>query len=97
MNRYFPVFLLPCIFLLAGCSENRQSEAEAIPVTVYVVEPSVITETVNIPCRLESAMEAVISVSVPGVVEEVLVSPGDTVQFGERLLVLNCSFSPKSS
>jgi multidrug efflux pump subunit AcrA (membrane-fusion protein) len=53
-----------------------------------VVQPQVISETVNAPCRLEAGSEAVISVSVSGIVEEVLVSPGDTVQAGQRLLVL---------
>jgi membrane fusion protein (multidrug efflux system) len=88
MRKHLITVLLFCVLLVAGCGETRQAEVEVMPVTVYVVEPSVIAETVNIPCRLESGSEAVVSVSVPGVVEDVLVLPGDTVQAGQRLMIL---------
>lgn len=80
--------LIPILLLSAGCGDGNTAEAEVIPVTVIVIETSLISETVNVPCRLEAGSEAVVSVSVPGVVEEVLVSPGDSVLAGERLLVL---------
>ena len=76
------------VLLIAGCSDETGNGKADIPVTVYVVEPSMISETVNVPCRLESGSEAVVSVAVPSIVEEVLVSPGDTVTAGQRLLVL---------
>jgi RND family efflux transporter MFP subunit len=86
-NRVIQVLI--CTFVLsAACGEEKAVVAEEIPVTVIVVQPQVISETVNAPCRLEAGSEAVISVSVSGIVEEVLVSPGDTVQAGQRLLVL---------
>jgi RND family efflux transporter MFP subunit len=47
-----------------------------------------ISRTLYAPCRLEAGSEAVVSVSVPSVVEEVLVQAGDTVTAGERLLVM---------
>ncbi len=78
------------LFLLAlvACTGEDSRENTETSVTVYVVETSMISETVNAPCRLEGASEAVVSVSVPSVVEEVLVAPGDTVLAGQRLLVL---------
>ena len=55
---------------------------------VIVVQTEIISETVYAPCRLQAGDEAVISVSAPAVVEEVLVQPGATVEAGQRLLIL---------
>lgn len=74
--------------MLFACSGESNTEREDIPVTVYVVESSMISQVVQSPCRLEAGSEAVISVSVSGVVEEVLVTAGDTVTAGQRLLAL---------
>ncbi len=79
--------ILSLLALLACSGENSDQNIDS-PVTVYVVDTSMISETVNAPCRLEGASEAVVSVSVPSVVVEVLVAPGDTVSAGQRLLVL---------
>ena len=76
------------LFTLIACSGEDLQENTVSPVSIYVVETSIISETVNAPCRLEGASEAIVSVSVPSVVEEVLVSPGDTVLAGQRLLIL---------
>ncbi len=80
--------LIPIVLLSVGCGEGKITVADVIPVSVITVESSVISETVNASCRLEAASEAVVSVSVPGVVEEVLVLAGDSVLAGQRLLVL---------
>ncbi len=89
MNRVFLTiaFFIPLVFVF-GCADESASGREKVPVTVFVLEPSMISETVNAPCRLEAGSEAVVSVSVPSVVEEVLVIAGDTVVSGQRLLVL---------
>ncbi|MCK5130869.1 MAG: efflux RND transporter periplasmic adaptor subunit [Candidatus Sabulitectum sp.] len=88
MKRYLSEALLLSVFLAAGCAGETEVEREKIPVTVFVVEPSMISEIVNAPCRLEAGSEAVVSVAVPSVVEEVLVTSGDTVTAGQKLLVL---------
>ncbi len=90
MKEFVLTALLFTAVLVGGCTEKRNVENTETPVTVCVLEPSVISETVNIHCRLESSTEAVVSPFFPGIVEEVLVSPGDTVRTGERLVSL-CS------
>ncbi len=80
--------LLFTVAIISGCAEEGVVENTEIPVTVYVVEVSTLSETVNIYCRLESTSEAVVSLSFPGIIEEVLVSTGDSVKLGERLVFL---------
>ena len=82
------IFLIVILFVAFGCSEVDFSEEESIPVTISVVEPSVISETVIAPCRLEAGNEAIVSVSKTAVVEQILVTSGDTVFAGQRLLSL---------
>ncbi len=82
------IFLFLSLLPISGCTDENVGRREEIPVTVFIVEPSMISETVNAPCRLEAGSEAVVSVAVPSVVEEVLVTAGDTVTAGQRLLVL---------
>ena len=81
------VFLMT-LFAAFGCSEVKSNSENSIPVTISIVEPSVISETIIAPCRLEAGREAIVSVSTPAVVEQVLVLPGDTVIAGQRLLAL---------
>jgi RND family efflux transporter MFP subunit len=88
MKEFVLTALLFTAVLAGGCTEKGDVENTETPVTVYVLESSAISETVNIHCRLESSTEAVVSLSFPGIVEEVLVSPGDTVKYGERLVSL---------
>jgi len=88
MKTNFAAALIIAAFLSAGCGRENSGDTETIPVTVLVVQPMMIAETVYSPCRLEAGSEAVVSVSVPGVVERVLVSPGDTVLAGQSLMEL---------
>jgi len=74
--------------LLTACGNENSNATETVPVTVLVVQPMMMAETVYAPCRLEAGYEAVVSVPVPGVVECVLVSPGDTVAAGQSLIEL---------
>lgn len=85
---FLKILLFFSLLALFGCADENVSGRDEIPVTVFIVEPSMISETVNAPCRLEAGSEAVVSVAVPSVVEEVLVASGDTVIAGQRLLVL---------
>ncbi len=82
------VYFVLILFVAIGCSDIDSSKEESIPVTISIVEPSVISETVIAPCRLEAGNEAIVSVSVQAVVEQVLVASGDTVVAGQRLLAL---------
>lgn len=74
--------------LSLGCGVDHSAAELPLPVNAIVVQPEMISETVYAPCRLNAGDEAVISVSVPAVVEEVLVQPGDSVEAGQRLLAL---------
>ncbi len=73
---------------LCSCGTENAAAPEPLSVNAIVVQPEMISETVYAPCRLQAGDEAVISVAMPAVVEEVLVQPGDTVEAGQRLLVL---------
>ena len=88
MKELLICILLFSVLLATSCTDERSSDQQKIPVTVYVVEPGMISEVVNAPCRLEAGSEAVVSIAVPSVVEEVLIASGDTVIAGQRLLVL---------
>ncbi len=82
------IVLLVILLVTFGCSEVKSSAENSLPVTISVVEPTVISETIIAPCRLEAGRDAIVSVSTPAVVEQVLVASGDTVVAGQRLLVL---------
>jgi len=88
MKEFMLKTLLFTAVIISGCTEESAVENSETPVTVYVVESGSISETVNIHCRLESTTEAMVSLRAPGIVEHVLVSPGDTVRTGERLVSL---------
>ncbi len=74
--------------IAAGCGGRPAQEPDPVPVMIAVVEPGDITSTVVVPCRLEGAEEAVLSVSTPAAVTSVLISEGDSVIEGEVLLTL---------
>lgn len=76
------------VLAVAGCGGRGLDDSEPLAVNAVVVQPEMISRTLYAPCRLEAGSEAVLSVSVPSVVEDVLVQPGDTVTAGDRLLVL---------
>lgn len=82
------IAFISLILLTFGCFEVNSSEEEPIAITISVIEPSHISETVIAPCRLEAGNEAIVSVSIAAVVEQVLVFTGDTVFAGQRLLSL---------
>ncbi len=71
-----------------SCGNGENGETESTPVMVEVAAAETISRTVFAPCRLEAASEAVVSVSTPSMVEDVLVQPGDTVEAGQRMLLL---------
>lgn len=71
-----------------SCGNGQSIEEGPTPVMVEVAAAETISRTVFAPCRLEAASEAVVSVSTPSMVEDVLVQPGDTVEAGQRMLLL---------
>lgn len=73
--------------LLAGCGGGGEVR-ETVAVRTRVIEPSPISLTVIVPCRLEGSDEAVLSVSTPAAVTGVFVTEGDHVREGDLLVTL---------
>lgn len=88
MNVEKFTLLLALSFLGASCGNNGGTVTEQVPVIVEVVSLETISETVYSSCRLEACSEAVVSVSFPSMVEDVLVNTGDTVTAGQSLIAL---------
>ena len=76
------------LFVLLSCGSEIKSD-RTIPVTVIVVRPEVISETVVALCRLESGQEAIVNALTPGRVQNVMVKEGDTVSEGDILVELS--------
>ena len=78
------------VLLVAACEPGGDQDAErVVRVRIQTMEPSTISSEVYANTRLEGAQEALIFSSMPGTVEEVLVSEGDEVEAGERLVKMN--------
>lgn len=79
------------LLLAAGCGPPPQETEEKPPVrvSVEVVEPAEISSIAYASARVEGQEEALIYAMSPGKVEEVLVSEGDSVTAGQRLVRLN--------
>jgi len=86
--RLLPVGAAVLITLFPACGPARERETPPLPVTVMVATPDVISRIVMVPCRIEAALEAVVTVSSPVRIEEVLVAEGDSVLQGEVLVRL---------
>lgn len=92
MNLKKAISLAPALilFLVAGCGPGGGEEPERIVrVQVQVMEPSTIAAEVYANTRLEGAQEALLFASIPGRVEEVMVSEGDTIEAGQRLVLMD--------
>jgi len=82
--------LLVCLALFIGCGPGQTEEEEPpVRVSVEVVEPSDISSIAYASARVEGLEEALIYALTPGKVEEVLVTEGDSVTAGQRLVRLN--------
>jgi len=86
--RFLPVGAAFLIILFTACGPAIERETHPLPVTVMVATPDVISRIVMVPCRIEAAQEAVVTVSAPVRIEEVLVAEGDSVFQGEVLVRL---------
>ena len=87
-TKLLPVGVAVIIILLTACGPGRERETPPLPVTVMVAAPDVISRVVMAPCRIEAAQEAVVTVSFPVRIEEVLVAEGDSILQGEVLVRL---------
>lgn len=88
--RCFSVFSgMLMLLLAASCGKPEVESEEPVPVTVTVAQPSVITATAVVPCRLEAGNEAVIHPVNPGRILKVFAREGDTVSRGEVLVELS--------
>lgn len=82
--------ILAGVFLSIGCGPGQIDEEEPpVRVSVEVVEPFNISSIAYASARVEGLEEALIYALSPGKVEEVLVSEGDSVTAGQRLVRLN--------
>lgn len=88
MRRFIPAALLAAALAAAACQSPAEGQERMTPVRVVTVTPSVITEDVFAPARLEGVDEALIYPAMGGRVEEVLVSEGDSVTAGTPLVRL---------
>jgi membrane fusion protein, multidrug efflux system len=82
------VLILIPVLIASACGKAGTQAARAVPVTVTIVQAGQITEEVYAPSRLEGAEEALIYPALGGRVLEVLVSEGDSVTSGDRLVRL---------
>jgi RND family efflux transporter MFP subunit len=82
--------ILAGTFLFLGCGPSQTEEEDPpVRVSVEVVEPVDISSIAYASARVEGLEEALIYALTPGKVEEVLVSEGDSVIAGQRLVRLN--------
>lgn len=72
-----------------GPSSGEEEEQRVVRVRIQIMEPSIISSEVYANARLEGAQEALIYASMGGTVEEVLVSEGDEIEAGTRLVKMN--------
>jgi RND family efflux transporter MFP subunit len=85
-----PILILAVVFLLIGPKPAEKEEEERpVAVSVQVVQLTDISSTAYANTRVEGLDEALIYAITPGKVEEVLVSEGDSVVAGQRLVRLN--------
>jgi RND family efflux transporter MFP subunit len=82
--------ILAGVFLIMGCGPGQiEEEDPPIRVSIEVMEPADISSIAYASARVEGLEEALIYALSPGKVEEVLVSEGDSVTAGQRLVRLN--------
>jgi membrane fusion protein, multidrug efflux system len=82
--------LLVCLSLFIACGPGQTEEEDPpVRVSVEVVQPSDISSIAYASARVEGLEEALIYALTPGKVEEVLVTEGDSVTAGQRLVRLN--------
>jgi len=80
------VFIALALLILA-CGPGGDNDTErVVRVKIQTIEPSTISSEVYANTRLEGAQEALIFASIPGTVQEVLVTEGDEIEAGARLV-----------
>jgi membrane fusion protein, multidrug efflux system len=88
MRRADAILLAGILCAGAGCGESGASFDREVPVRTVIVEPGPISQTIIVPCRLEGAEQAVLSVVTPASVTGVFVREGDRVEEGDILVSL---------
>jgi len=82
--------ILAGVFLFLACGPSQTEEEDPpVRVSILVLEPVDISSSAYASARVEGLEEALIYALTPGKVEEVLVSEGDSVSAGQRLVRLN--------
>ncbi len=81
--------LLVSVLLLAGCRTQELPQEAPIPVEAASITTMPISKVAYAHSRLEGIEEALIYVSLPGRIEQVLVRQGDSVESGQHLVRLD--------
>lgn len=93
MNRINPIpyFIIATFFLLSGCSGKTEpiKEEKIIPVKTLTIVNSTANSERNYVGTVEESLSTSFGFTVPGTVEQVLVSEGQKVQKGQLLASLN--------
>ncbi len=76
------------LVLAAACARQQEIADEPVPVVVTVLAPTAVSDEVIAAARLEGASEAMVYAGAGGRVEQVLISEGDSVVAGQRLVRL---------
>jgi len=84
-----PILILALVSAFAACGPAGEEEERTIRVVVQPAASGTISTESYASARLEGAEEALIYPSMPGRVEEVLVSEGDFVEAGQRLIKMD--------
>jgi len=88
MIRAARALLFALLLTAAGCSREEGGGPVGTVVRTALLERGSITLSIVVPCRLEGAEEAVVSVSTPATVTGVFVREGDRVTEGDLLVSL---------
>lgn len=87
-KRYSAIFFI--LFLLfSSCGVQEEQMERPVPVVTLFAETSPISREAYANARLEGIEEAIIYPAMPGRIEEVLVSIGDSVETGQHLVRLD--------
>lgn len=90
LKRVFSAAIVLAFLAAAACGPSSDEDEErVVRVRVQIMEPSTISSEVYANARLEGAQEALIYASIPGTVQEVMVSEGDQIEAGEHLIKMD--------
>ena len=92
-SHFFFIFIIPIMWLDAGCSHNKSNKGETMPnsdtVAVFTLKKGKINKQMTFPAELTPLDRAEIFAKVSGYINEFKVDIGDHVKKGEVLAILD--------